>query len=215
MAVEDDDSEYAAQMEIARYLRRLYRKAQRAHLPRYQGRARIKNRISLYVPPGNPKRVEFKVSLDIVEAWYNWQLHRMGPQPPVPESLLRGLHVDIACFPRKAVPMLLMRLREPFSKPPGRRLSRGDKSWVFLATAEPKSLNIDATGGSIAQLEIIPWPARKGHLVILPDTHRLYNRKRDDPYELISAWVDPNEPPRFRGGVRDPNYHPERNTENE
>lgn len=197
----DDDSLYAGNYELARLLRIFIRKKQREHLPRYKGRARVRNRISLSVRPSMPDRVQFTISLDIIEQWHAWNLHSMDP--PTPMSDFSDLRLRVVRFRRMSTPLIILRLAEWEPKPYGGKLSR-DK-WLFSTSFKAADIGIDPTGGSIKSLEIIPWPALKGHIVVLPDTHRAYKKRRDDITDLLAS-IDPEEPPRFKWGRPDPEY---------
>lgn len=203
---EDDESEYASQMELARLLRIELRKMQKAHLPRYTGRARVRNRISLIVRPSKPDLIEFKVSLDIVERWRALLMHDMSDPPPaIRPDKLEELRLHIVHFKRKGTPLMILRLAEWSPKPYGNKLTKSPKGWQFSARIDARKHGIDPNGGSIKELELVPWPAVKGHIWIVPDSHRAYKARREDTSEFIAS-LDLEEPPRFKYGVRDPAY---------
>lgn len=214
---EDDED---PNIELARLLRIHIRKRQREHLPRYKTRARVSNKISMYVRKSNPNLLEFRVSLDIVERWYHWMLHHgMGDPPPIGPQQMERLNVKFIPFKRKAVPIIAMRLDDTGDPKPGACLTRmtsaGRKSWMFHTHVMASRMGLNPEGGTIPNCEIYPWPAMRAHLIVLPDTHRVYTRRREDPYELMRQIIDINEPPRFGRNTRDPNYHPERNLEDD
>lgn len=205
MALEDDDSDYATQVELARLLRNYIRKRQRAAsgLPRYKDRARVKNVIRYY-SSGNA--CIFKFSYDNVCRLQGWLHHRMDEPPRhLLERDFDSMRMIAVNFRRKSTPLILLRLAEWAPKKVGAKFRRAKSGWMFTASFQAHKIGMDPTGPSLRELEAIPWPAMKGFLIVLPDTHRAYKARRDDISELLAS-IDPDEPPRFRHGVRDPDY---------
>jgi hypothetical protein len=205
-AEDDEDSEYAANVELARLLKIMIRKKQREHLPRYKGRSRVAGKIAAYCRDSDPNMVELRVSYDIVKQWYSWIMH--FPEPV--SDLLPGHYTDLRMhairFTKKSVPIVLLRLEDVSLRPCGHRLVKRPKSWQFSAKFKGNHLGLITEAGSIPSLDLVPWPAMAGHCAIIPPSHRIWLGKHiADPRGFLEELIDPNEPPRFKGRM-DPAY---------
>ena len=199
---DQEDSEYEGNKELARLLMKMIRKKQREHLPRYKGGGRSKNQIGLYF---HGTRATFVLSYDVVCRLYQWTLHMMN-EPPIQLTThnVDKLRLHVIRFKRKSTPMILLRMVE-FSDKAGQKLTRAPRGWRFTTSLLAAHAGLDPAGGHIRKLEIVPYPAMKGYLVILPDTHRAYKARREDISQFL-AEMDPDEPPRFKFGKPDPEY---------
>lgn len=205
---EDDDSEYATQVEFARLLRKELRKMQRAHLqlPRYKGRSRTSGKIAAYCRESDPKMVELRVSYDIVKQWYSWIMHFDYVVPDIRPERYSDLKMHAIRFTRKSVPIVLFRLEDVTLRSVGRRLVKMPDRWQFRSSFTGVHLGIRTEMGSLPELELVPWPAMAGHCAIIPQSHRIWGGKHiADPRGFLSELIDPNEPPRFRNQM-DPAY---------
>lgn len=143
---------------------RLRKEVERAERPRYRNGGRLVETIKMYCRKSNPKLVEFAISFDLVEHW--WQMRENRPKDKMPKRYWDHLRVQFLGFQNAAMPGCLLRL-EPYTFWQEGRKLRLDH-WRFITT-----INADAIGlkpGVPSQIvDFMPWDDQKGVALIFRD----------------------------------------------
>lgn len=143
---------------------RLRKEVERAERPRYRGGARLTETIKMYCRPSNPKLIEFAISFDLVEYW--WQLRENRPKDKMPKHYWDKLRVQFVSFQNAAIPGCLLRL-EPYTFwQTGKKLTRSH--WRFTTTIAARAVGLKA-GVPSQTLDFMPWEDHKGVVLMFRD----------------------------------------------